>query len=71
MDLCGIETFTSPTDITSLVEQLTRPPNGGIGSGFKVTPANVPTTGLTSDAVKDEVIGLAVSFFGKALQAQQ
>ena len=65
MDICGFDTFTSPTDITSLVEQLTRPPNGGIGSGFIVTPSNVPTTGLTSDAVKDEVIGLPLASSAK------
>jgi hypothetical protein len=66
MDYCGIATFTSPTDITSLVEQLTRPVNGGPGSGFIVTASSVPTTGLTSDAVKDEVVTRAVAFFGIA-----
>ena len=56
-EFCGIETFTSPTDITDLVFSLI---------GFNVTsnPVNVPTTGLTSDDVKDKVIPLAVAFFG-------
>jgi len=55
MDFCGYDTFTEPTDIRPLVASLT---------GFSVTADNVPTTGLTSDAVKDEVIDLAVDFFG-------
>lgn len=59
MDFCGYETFTNPTDVTDLVRTLT---------GFSVTANNVPTTGLTSDAVKDEVIDLAVDFFGHVLE---
>ena len=61
MDYCGIETFTDPTDITPLVLSLT---------GFQVISApvaNVPTTGLTSDAVKTEVVKQAVAFFGRVL----
>ena len=59
-EFCGIDTFTNPTDITDLVFSLI---------GFNVTsnPVNVPTTGLTSDEVKDEVVGLAVAFFGSVL----
>jgi predicted dienelactone hydrolase len=67
MDFCGFDTFTKPTDIRPLVEKLSEPPNGPPGSGFNVTPDNVPTTGLSSDAVKDEVIQLAVIFFGHVL----
>ena len=55
MDFCGYDTFTEPTDIRPLVESLT---------GFSVTADNVPTTGLTSDEVKGEVVDLAVDFFG-------
>jgi hypothetical protein len=62
MDFCGFDTFTSPTDIRPLVASLT---------GFNVTSDNVPTTGLTSDQVKDQVVRLAASFFSKALQPQQ
>jgi len=59
MDFCGFETFTNPSDIRALVASLT---------GFNVTPTNVPTTGLDSDEVKDEVIQLAVKFFGDVLE---
>lgn len=55
MDLCGFETFTTPSDIRPLVLSLT---------GFNVTLDNVPTTGLDSNEVKEEVIELAVAFFG-------
>ena len=58
MDFCGFETFTNPTDITPLVASLT---------GFNVTPTNVPTTGLTSDQVKAQVIELATAFFRRVL----
>ena len=54
MDFCGYDTFTNPTDIRDLVASLT---------GFNVTQDNVPTTGLTSDEVKEEVIQRAVAFF--------
>jgi predicted dienelactone hydrolase len=70
MDLCGYDTFSSPTDITSLVKSLTAAAAAPPG-GFVVTPTNVPTTGLTSDQVKDQVVRLAASFFSKALQPQQ
>ena len=46
MDFCGFETFTNPSDIRSLVFSLT---------GFTVTPDSVPTTGLDSSEVKEEV----------------
>ncbi len=59
MDFCEFETFTSPSDIRPLVFSLT---------GFTVTPDNVPTTGLDSNEVKNEVIELAVAFFGHALE---
>jgi predicted dienelactone hydrolase len=58
MDFCGYDTFTMPSDITSLVFSLT---------GFSVTPTNVPTTGLDSNTVKDKVVGLARDFFGRVL----
>ena len=56
MDFCGFETFTKPTDIRSLVALLT---------GFNVTRHNVPTTGLDSSEVQQEVTELAVAFFGQ------
>jgi predicted dienelactone hydrolase len=59
MDFCGFDTFTNPSDIRALVASLT---------GFKVTPGNVPTTGLDSSEVKEEVTELAVAFFGHALE---
>jgi predicted dienelactone hydrolase len=58
MDFCGFETFTNPSDIRPLVASLT---------GFSVTPTNVPTTGLNSDQVKEQVVELAVAFFGRVL----
>ena len=66
MDFCEFDTFTDPSDITPLVFSLT---------GFSVTPDNVPTTGLTSDEVKGQVIKLAVDpvvgFFPTRLVARQ
>ena len=59
MDYCGFEAFTTPSDIRPLVASLT---------GFNVTPTNVPTTGLESTEVKEEVTELAVHFFGHALE---
>jgi predicted dienelactone hydrolase len=59
MDYCGFETFTNPSDIRPLVASLT---------GFNVTPDNVPTTGLDSTEVKEEVTELAVAFFGQVLE---
>jgi predicted dienelactone hydrolase len=58
MDFCGYDTFTMPSDITNLVFSLT---------GFSVTPTNVPTTGLDSNQVKNQVVGLARDFFGRVL----
>jgi predicted dienelactone hydrolase len=58
MDFCGYDTFTMPSDITSLVFSLT---------GFSVTPTNVPRTGLDSNTVKDQVVQRAVAFFGRVL----
>ena len=60
MDFCGFDTFMDPSDIRPLVASLT---------GFNVVPANVPATGLDSTAVKEEVIDLAVAFFGRVLGA--
>ena len=59
MDFCRFETFTNPSDIRALVASLT---------GFNVTPDNVPTTGLDSTEVNEEVIELAVVFFGHVLE---
>ena len=70
MDYCGPDTFFDtvndpPTyDIRALVSSLTL---SVTGTEFDVTLANVPTTGLTSDEVKDQVIPLAVAFFGRVL----
>ena len=61
MDFCGFDTFTNPTDIRNLVATLTVTTT--LPAGFNVTQDNVPTTGLTSDTVKDDVIQLAVAFF--------
>ncbi len=56
MDFCRFEAFTDPSDrIRPLVFALT---------GFDVTPTNVPTTGLDSSEVKEEVTERAVAFFG-------
>ncbi len=60
MDFCGFETFTDPSDIRLLVASLT--------GGFNVTPTNVPTTGVDSTEVKEDVIELAVVFFGHVLE---
>lgn len=57
-DFCGFDSFTNPTDIRLLVKSIT---------GFDVNPSDVPTTGLTTDTVKDQVVSLAVSFFGRVL----
>ncbi len=61
MDYCGFETFTDPSDIRPLVASLT---------GFNVTPTNVPRTGVDSTEVKDDVIELAVVFFGHVFGAR-
>jgi predicted dienelactone hydrolase len=61
MDYCPFSTFTTPTDIRPLIKAL---------SGFDVTPDNVPTAGLTTDEVKQEVTELAVTFFGTVLKSE-
>ncbi len=61
MDFCGFETFTNPSNIRPLVASLT---------GFNVTPTNVPTTGVDSTEVKENVIELAVVFFGHVFGAR-
>ena len=58
MDFCELETFTSPSNIQTKVTSLTT-------FNFATTP--VPTTGLDSAEVKDQVIELAVLFFGHVL----
>jgi predicted dienelactone hydrolase len=58
MDFCSFDTFTTPTDIRPLVASVT---------GFNVTPTNVPTTGMNTAEMKENVIDLAVTFFGTAL----
>jgi hypothetical protein len=58
MDFCTYSDFTSPNDIRSLTFALT---------GFQVTPANVPRTGLTSLAEAQQVTDIAVSFFNRVL----
>ena len=60
MDFCGFETFTKPEDIRALVASQSL-------TGFVVTPGSVPTTGLDSTAVQEEVTQLAVTFFGHFL----
>ena len=60
LDICGYDSFTDPTDITSFVKSITNPQ-------FQVTRFDVPRTGLTTDAVKEQVVGLAVCFFGRVL----
>jgi predicted dienelactone hydrolase len=66
IDFCGYDSFTKPTDVTPLLDSIyaTAPPPL---TGFRVTPSNVPTHGLTSDAVAKDVVSLAVSFFGRVL----
>jgi len=60
MQYCALTTFTTPTDIRPLIAALT-------GLPF---PNNVPTTGLTSDEVKQQVTELAVTFFGTVLKRE-
>jgi predicted dienelactone hydrolase len=59
MDFCTYSDFTSPNDIRPITFALT---------GFQVTPANVPSTGLTSLAVAQQVTDIAVSFFNRVLE---
>ena len=58
MNFCGFGSFTQPTDITPIVSSLT---------GFNVTSSNVPTLGLTTAEVEDQMVELAVAFFGDVL----
>ncbi len=72
MDFCGLDAFTTPTDITRLARSIT---------GFEVIPFDgvptlppasttvwaVPSYGLTSDMVEQQVIELSVAFFGRVL----
>ena len=55
MDCCSHDTFTVPTDIRPLVASVT---------GFSVTPSNVPTMGLDTSEMNQNVIELAVTFSG-------
>jgi predicted dienelactone hydrolase len=64
MDFCELETFTSPSDIRTLVTSLTTTPTM---PGFNFTTTPVPTTGLDSAEVKEQVLELAVLFFGHVL----
>jgi predicted dienelactone hydrolase len=74
-DFCGFRSFTLPTDITSFVN-LTYPTlfDPPLTNPFRVTPSDVPaanptdgSAGITTDMVKEKVVGLAVSFFGRVL----
>jgi hypothetical protein len=55
MDFCSYDTFTLPTDTRPLVALVT---------GFSVTPSNVPTTGLDTSKMNQNVIDLAMTFPG-------
>jgi hypothetical protein len=59
MDFCTYSDFTSPNDIRPITFALT---------GFQVTPANVPRTGLTPLVVAQQVTVIAVSFFNRVLE---
>jgi predicted dienelactone hydrolase len=52
IDYCAYSNFTPP--VAGLIQSST---------GFTVTPGNVPTTGLETDAVKAQMTSLAVDFF--------
>jgi predicted dienelactone hydrolase len=58
-EYCHRETFTKPVDIQPLVTALT---------GFDFETQKVPTTGLETDEVKEQVEELAVTFFARVLQ---
>ena len=58
MNFCEYGSFTQPTDITPIVTSMT---------GFNVTSSNVPTLGLSIPEVKDQMVELAVAFFGDVL----
>jgi len=59
LDFCAYSDFTSPNDIRPITFALT---------GFQVTPANVPRTGLTSLAEAQQVTDIAVSFFSRLVE---
>ena len=59
MDFCGLDTFTTPSNVEPLVSST---------AGFDFDTTEVPTTGLTSDQVKEEATQLAVIFFGHVLE---
>jgi predicted dienelactone hydrolase len=59
-DFCNLKTFINPVDIRPLVESITNPP-------FDFGTQHVPITGLTTNDVKDQVAGLAATFFGEKL----
>jgi hypothetical protein len=59
LDFCKFEDFTIPTDIRPLVLLITE---------FAVTKDNVPRTGLDTEELKEDVIEMAVSFFGPVLR---
>jgi predicted dienelactone hydrolase len=58
VEFCELDTFTSPMDIQPLITSLT---------GFNFASSNVPTTRLSSDQVKEQVIELATAFFRRVL----
>jgi predicted dienelactone hydrolase len=57
-EFCNSETFTQPVDIRPLVTSLT---------GFDFATHNVPTTGLDTNDVKEQVKELAATFFDRVL----
>jgi predicted dienelactone hydrolase len=65
MNFCGLETFTQPSDIRDLVSLLSVSSRNPTPFDFKST--SVPTDGLDSDQVKEQVVELAVGFFGRVL----
>jgi predicted dienelactone hydrolase len=65
MNFCGLETFTQPNDIRDLVSSLSVSKQTPTPFDFSSQP--VPTNGLNGDQVRDEVINLAVVFFGHVL----
>ena len=58
LDYCAFSYFVDPNDVRPLVFADT-----GVG----VTPTNVPRTGLTSDAVDQQVVEVATALFGTVL----
>jgi predicted dienelactone hydrolase len=54
MDYCGLDSFVRPTDVRPFVKALT---------GFDVTEANVPTTGLTTAQLRPRISEMAITFF--------